>query len=365
MDNVLIVSTPEQSLPAPRALPAPETGVSPQHHYWPLPPAGKIYWWTYLWADGFNYRCTGPLPAGKMALVAQNLHDGAFRSNQPGVEQLISISFFKSIDCSYWSPNRGEILRWYCRGYRGWHNGSTLIANILSFRGHSRWCMDRSGNTILKRGTLNADFINGRYTGESATDPNLNVTYPAPPLVLGTRYGDVFFNSEPAYANTLPPYPVVPDRPLNLDVTVSTFYRNIGTGRQGWWDTRQCDPSGRPCVGVDSGTTWFVSWKEVPGYTYQGKKVHYAGFCEPGLQSTTVGPTEEWWFAEDIGPIYVIAYPFSTLAQSKALLYGTSVYPNPSLDQSPETHIQRRLNTMIGFHTLTGFSIDGTGSVQY
>jgi hypothetical protein len=293
------------------------------------------------------------------------LNDGAFRSNQPGFEKLISISFFKAVDCTYWYPNRNESLRWYCRGYRPWHQGNNLVANILSFRGHSRWCTDRSGNTIFKRGAANAEFINGRYTVATCSDPNTNVSHPSPPLVVGTRYGDVFTNANPPHASTIPPYAVLPDRPLNLDVTATTFYRDIGSGRQGWWDTRQCDPSGRPCVGVDRGLTWFVSWKEVPGYTYAGKKVQYAGFCEPGLQPTTIGATEEWWFAEDIGPIYIIAYPFSTLAQSRLLLYGTSVYPNPGLDQTPEAHIQRRLDSMVGYLSLTSRCIDGTCSVQY
>jgi hypothetical protein len=165
-------------------------------------------------------------------MAAQNLNDGAFRSNQPGFEKLISISFFKAVDCTYWYPNRNESLRWYCRGYRPWHQGNNLVANILSFRGHSRWCTDRNGNTIFKRGAANAEFINGRYTVANCSDPNTNVSHPSPPLVVGTRYGDVFTNANPPYASTIPSYPVLPDRPLNLDVTATTFYRWVYLRRQ-------------------------------------------------------------------------------------------------------------------------------------
>jgi hypothetical protein len=250
----------------------------------------RTYWWKFFWADGYNHRCTGPLPAGIAAMVAQNLNDGAFRSNQFGYEKLISISFFKAVDCAYWYPNRHEILRWYCRGYRNWYNAGNLVANILSFRGHTRWCMDRGGNTVLKRGGAPVDAINGRYTLANCIDPNLNVTYPSPPLVNGTRYGDVFTNGSPPYANQLPPYPVLPDRPLNLDVTVNTTYRNTGD----WASTRSCHPGGSPCPGREDGVTWFVSWKDVPGYRYRGRRVQYAGFGETGIQSNAAGVIEEW-----------------------------------------------------------------------
>jgi hypothetical protein len=185
--------------------------------------------------------------------------------------------------------------------------------------------------------------------------------YPSPPLVNGTRYGDVFTNGSPPYANQLPSYPVLPDRPLNLDVTVNTTYRNTGD----WASTRSCHPGGSPCPGREDGVVWFVSWKDVPGYRYRGRRVQYAGFGETGIQSNAAGIIEEWWFAEGIGPIYLITYPVTTLAQGKLWLYGTSVYPNPSLDQSPEAHINRRLNVMVGSLSLTSYCVDNTCSVQY
>lgn len=365
MEDMLVPDLRSENIVAPANLPPPEVGVNPQHQYWPLPPAGQTYWWTYLWSDGNYYPCTGPLPAGVVGLAAQNLNDGAFRSNRVGYEKLISLSFFKAIDCTYWFPGQAEILRWYARGYRSWQNGQDLVANILSFRGHSRWCVDRGGQTGFDRGTRTETSINGRYTVASCTDPNTNVTYPSPPLVSGTRYGLSFANGSPSYANVMPPYPIVPDRPLNLDVTATTTYRTTANGEQGWRDARDCNPSGEPCLGTDQGITWFVSWKEVPGYTYAGKKVQYAGFSETGLRNDAIGPCEEWWFAEDIGPIYVIIYPFSTLAQAKTLLYGTSVYPNQSLDQTPEAHMRRRQNSMVGSLFLTASCLDNSCRVRY
>jgi len=83
MEDMLVPDLRSENIVAPANLPPPEVGVNPQHQYWPLPPAGQAYWWTYLWSDGNYYPCTGPLPAGVVGLAAQNLNDGAFRSNRP------------------------------------------------------------------------------------------------------------------------------------------------------------------------------------------------------------------------------------------------------------------------------------------
>jgi hypothetical protein len=315
---------------------------------WPQNPVS--YWWRYFWADGV---CSpyGPLPKKSVVLTANRFNDGAFQG-----EPLISVNFFKEDRCSYWGAQLDDpILRWYARGYVPAPNAA--LGTFLSFRGATAWCCDRNaGSTQFKRGGHNRYSVTQRYTFRCPPPDNGNAL-----KFLAIRYhGNANYPSEP----------LVPNMPLDRTISELFIYDVLGERDSGWNNVRNCAPTGSNCNAVRSvAVQWTVVWRAIPmeRYTYQGKQVQYAGIVEtePGQP----GQCEDWWFAEDIGPIFIISYPNATLQFAlDHYLYGTAPDGLASGNYDPETHAQRHQtgrNQMQGYLALQERCTDSTCSVTY
>jgi hypothetical protein len=318
-------------------------GVEPQNHVWPLPSVGQEYWWVFEWAGDSS--CTGK----KVGIWATHFEgssqkgDGAFQR-----EDLISINFLKDAACAYWGPGTDHLFRWYSRGFVQVSDGvqdiktGGMVDSFLSFRGHSEWCPDRGLNNLFKDGSTTHFTINGVYTYTCANG--------AHSFQKGYRYGRYDGEYMALYAS-------VPDRPftantLRLDSSVGPNANRLRFpgGSQGWSDLRQCSPTAATCAGstVLEDAAWFVTWRAIPTseYTFHGKQVQYAGFSETAAESGSIGACEEWWFAEDIGPIYLIKYPRENLANCMAKLNGTDLRGFLS---NPVDQISRASGDMIGY----------------
>jgi hypothetical protein len=147
----------------------------------------------------------------------------------------------------------------------------------------------------------------------------------------------------------IPIYATVPDIPLDAHVVhyrrqnTDDSYCNFPQGAQGWQDEQGCDPVARPQCGCECtpqpDVAWSVYWRQL---TYDGKQVQYAGLSETQDVPGSKGPCEEWWFAEDVGPIFIAKYPNKTRGNCETLL-------NASTINNPQQHLDGRLNELVGY----------------
>lgn len=205
----------------------------------------------------------------------------------------------------------------------------------MSFRGHSEWIPYRTTAwrtdvSDPRRTTTNfyppnssspTYRINGRYAVniDKRDGKGLKFTY-----LGGYKYSNNHADNTP-----LPNYVVLPNRMIDADVIVSrnppsassalvgslSYYRYLPDN---WNGQRNGGP------GYESKTNppnpYSIAWSmfiRKTSMTWEGKPVLYVGFSE-GFDSAT-GPTgkamcEEWWFAKDVGPIYIATYPLAPLA---------------------------------------------------
>jgi len=287
--------------------------------FWPLPPSGSTYWWMYDWHKGPFSGCSGSDPK-KVGIAAGRLNDQAFH-NDTG---LISFSFFKDDACAYWGPGKDEILRWYSRGYQP-SQLAAVPGSFLSFRGDSRWLVDRTGATQFVQGGLILDSVNGRYTA------SLGGTFP---FDGGTRYQW----SNGLADSQFPSYAVLPDAMRTGDVVVSrdpgrrvpsnlavapVYCSYLGQNptdaqRQQAWANERNTPDA--CTPVNAG---FAIFMRSTTYRYQGHAVQYVGYSEwaedaSGPRANGAGACEEWWYAQDVGPIAVVSYRGALLDAASA-----------------------------------------------
>lgn len=341
----------------------PTSGLRPAMDFWPLRPGDEQSWWRYSWTNGPNNTLCNS-SAKELYIAADRLDDGAFDPLSNGTD-LISFNFFKSDKCIYPGVGSDTLLRWYSRGFV---NSSTRINDtvnagnfsqkFLSFRGASFWETDRSGSTRFGQADGTTRSVNGRF----AVNLNRRFTY-----VDGFKFSYTDRNNPtldtPLDDRQVPNYMVLPDRSLHADVIL----------------TRQGD---RTPSNIDSAPLYFrynpdrflkdipevndrriAAWNEMrhslntggvaarwamymrpTSFKWEGKEVLYVGFSETNESNPPggVGACEEWWFAQDIGPVYIAVYPDATpqqcrngyLAVDKEVFTGVAVVPaidNPEL----------------------------------
>jgi hypothetical protein len=318
----------------------------PKTTFWPLPSAGsgQVYWWVYSWKYG-AYLDSPPTAANcpdqapmKVGVSARYYNDGAFLNDT----SLIAINYFKDHACTYRDPGREAILRWYSRGFQPSattvvdHEGSAnYSASFLSFRGDGRWMPDRSLQTEFRDASgATKQTVNGRYA------PTVNSQH---------AYIDGFSYS---FADgDFPVYGTLPDRPLSADVVVTRqsvpgqiddegIYCRYAAGQSGW-DAQRYQLTN--CTTYPP-VKWAVYFRRT-SFTYQGKQVQYVGYSETP-DAGGAGACEEWWFAEDIGPIYIAKYRPQDWAACKQVLAATSAGGQVS---NPAAHFQQRMPQLRGW----------------
>jgi hypothetical protein len=316
--------------------------------FWPLPAAGSgnVFWWVYDWkygsfSDGTAATCPDTT-ARKVGISARYYNDGAFNG-----QSLLAINFFKDHRCTYWDPGREAILRWYAQGMtssattifdlEGSQNRSSVF---LSFRGDSRWLPDRAQQTNFRDASGVVSYnINGRYAA-----------------TVGGQHAFVGGYSYSFVDGDFPVYGVLPDRPISADVVITRQtvagriddagrYCSYPAGADGWLAERNTPTTCTAAADVK----WALYLRKT-SMTYQGKQVLYAGYSETP-DSGGIGACEEWWFAQDIGPIRLGVYPTADWTTCKSRLAGTSAGGNVN---DPAAHFQSRKSSMRGWLELAG-----------
>lgn len=367
-------------------------GVTPASNFWPLPSENivwadeqeeRAYWWKFRWTRG-DQRWhpadpPGACPPGAqhdMFMSAVRMADGAY-SGAP----MISINMLKQSPCAYWYPRAGvdRGLRWYTKGFlpaSGLQvNGQTV--QFLSFRGWSEWSQRthdtvHSGNETAEVLGKGFDYA---YTG-------------------GARIWNVAGCA--SAEDRMPPYAVVPDRPVDVDIVIAasetSAKRPDGTpypsstlntdppidarycwysaSANGWSDLRSSVEQGSHCPGGAKAGKWVMHVRSTQA-THLGKPIVYVGFWEQTTDTPGgVGVCEEWWFAKDIGPVYLVQYPLSTRSACKQnLAISNTIYPPVNVRgyQDPANYVSYpdTLGRAVGSMALEKHCVTGACQVDY
>ena len=372
--------------------------------WWPIPQPGQKYWWLYHWTDGPQSSCISS--GQRVGISAQFMDDGAFQNESP---YLLSINFFKEDPCTYWAPNQDLFLRWYSKGMitgpstiKSTSNPSISTATFMSFRGDSYWKPDRTiGSTIFKKNGVSIDSIPGRY----AVYINGIFTYRG-----GTKY--TYSNGD---NSLLPNYASLPAVPIDADVVLSKnlSLRTPGTDQlvpptnntrvhctysasptstpPYWpgWDQEHNYPN--QCTSGDIRAAMFMRqtdyvWTEVwPDGSHHNFSVYYVGYSESGgfdwinppeTEATApgnhgTGACEEYWYAQGRGPIFIAAYPNTSLttcrdtylAANKTIYLGGGVY-DKAIDH-PEQYFSSNANLIGTLKLYFACITDGICNIVY
>ncbi|MCC6559245.1 MAG: hypothetical protein IT372_40480 [Polyangiaceae bacterium] len=369
---------------------ASELGVAPASNYWPLPSESitwadeqeeRAYWWKLLWTRGSQRWDPNDDPAAcpagaqhSVLMSAVRMADGAFNATP-----LISVNMLKQHPCAYWYPRAGtdRALRWYSLGYRaasGIQVGGQSV-NFLSFRGWSVWDQEHGGSTVHSGNGTESLASRFSYTFRD-----------------GFRIQN--WSNGAIEEGRMPPYAVVPDRAVNVDITVAaagTSARNpdgtlypgstLNTGApieprycrysaSGGWSDLRFTPD--DCSGSPGGQATSGKWVMVNRSTtasYAGSPVVYVGFWEDGdVAGDALGVCEEWWFAKDVGPVYLVQHPPADLATCRQqLAINHSLYPGLVAIHTPSLYVQSPLTLQrsIGTMSLQKHCVTGACQVDY
>lgn len=386
--------------------------------FWPLPtsknrvPNTGIYdshWWYYEWVDGNLSTCNPKdydSPTSRRAIISASKFDDLFYGDTttngdlvPGdtsnTIDFVSINFFKSEACAYWYPGTNSNLRWYSTGmtqstnnpiavkdyfnypYSSSNPSQSLSPNntgtFLSFKGHTVW--ERGTGTTkvyMPSSTTPAAQVPGSYWG-------------------GTFIGSATFSQkDPTGVRSdnynLPNYTVLPDRMLTADLIVpdsgprlradqafsaipSFCYTSVYL-----MDSTSCATS------LDNNWPWHAFIRQT-SLVFDGQPVIYVGFSEgdridsngDGIANDPSGrPCEEWWFAKDIGPIYIASYGNGNMSfdgvKCEKLLAGTTTpsgNPNGWRVNNPITHFTLNRSDLAGYMRLTGYCVQANCTTDY
>ncbi len=355
--------------------------ATPIKNFWPMSDVSSGInrpWWRYTWTNGeaftfpFNWICTTGAQQDTLTYLSRNDHAFA-----PPRTQVV-VNMTKENICGYWSPTTGRHLRWYSEGWKeakGSENVHGDILNFLSFRGWTLWERDTSVNTGLFNTLLypgiSPSYVIAGGTGDYIAGSMARQRH-LKKGVLGTRV---------AAERKFPTYGIVPDESVKLKLRLTSGHPELGPNflQQydfGHWYNRGnvngvtyhgCGPvadittASATCEGEPVGNIKAV-WRlrTIPSdYKYIDKlgnshDVIYSGFAE-GIDGDAI-VCEEWFFAEDIGPIAMAQYPITTTVgqclDKLALAHGGVSDPE-GYYANPDTR-----ERIIGFQWLEDYCLD-------
>lgn len=391
--------------------------------FWPLPTTKNrilgtgiydSYWWTYEWVDGDKSPCNPKdyeSPTSRKAIISATKFDDMFFGDTPTntndltlndsvhTTDLISINFFKSEPCTYWYPGQNLNLRWYAIGmsqstkdtipvkdhfnypYSASNPSQSLYPNststFLAFRAHTTW----------KRGTGTVKVYNPGNNTPIAQVPGSYWN--------GDFDGTVMYSRKITTTNVITDnseivnYAILPDRMLTADVIIPNSGPRLRSDPDQAFSNQQyfcvlyeflfqssytCPPGG------DNYWPWHMFIRQT-SLVFEGQPVIYVGFSEgnrvdsngDGIADDPSGrPCEEWWFAKNIGPIYIASYGSNNMdldgVQCEKLLAGTATpngYPNGWRVNNPLTHFALNRSNLTGYLRITGYCLDVNCSTDY
>jgi hypothetical protein len=361
--------------------------LKPPMTFWPLPALDSLpipssdknqaYWWTYDWHEGGARTAVVPgyTCQGKTALSATYFNDGAFHDDLSNPANLLAISHFKDSGCMYWRAGFDQLLRWYAYGFVtantplfGKSGSGNAASRFLTFRGDSRWYHGPSNVTFGTTSGVNDTIITNSYVG-------------------GAYWNGFKYTSTGGDNHQFPNYTILPDRMVDADVVlapddalrlprnpvnnqsiITDAATNCGFGN---WNDQRNDVN---CTFNSPPGKWALFIRPTT-YIYQGKEVLYVGYSESGAAATDRGPCEEWWYAKDIGPIYISVYQWyednnvnayhaPTLNQCKGLLAGTRTANYVDVN-NPEAFFNSTAATRVGYLKLKNYCILNTCRVSH
>lgn len=298
---------------------------------WPTPGQGSSvpFWWSYKWNDGPISFCARDGATRNTAIVAQYLNDGAYSNDA----SLLSFSFFKDDPCAYWGPNDNTLLRWYAKKMVNSNtriydsdpsNTDNFADQFFSFRGASIWRPYRGGASATgisdsSRTTTNlynaSNALVRQIKGRYAVNINGAFTYDG-------GYTYTYNNGDNAQ---VPNFFIFPNRKIEKDIVLTRNAASRTTPVTSgpkyyryWTNDWNLQKSGAVPPTVYDNKSYVaymrktsVSWCES---TNACKPVYYVAYSEtnddPSVGPVGTGACEEWWYAQDIGPIYISAYGY-------------------------------------------------------
>lgn len=288
---------------------------------WPTPgSAGTKFWWSYRWYDGPRRQCPNDGRVRNVAIVADYLNDGAYNDSS-----LLSLSFFKDDPCTYWWSNNNGILRWYSKrmvNSNTWiydsdpYNPDNYVNQFFSFRGLSMWTPYRGGASVTGISDPSRTTTD-LYNASNGLVRQISGRYAVNIDGVFTYNGGYTYTYNDGDNAQIPNYPIFGNRKIDRDIVLSrnSSYRTtpVTSGYvqkryfSGDWNLQRSGTT--PSTSYDKAD---IKYMRKTSFTWEGKPVYYVAYMELGDSSSTgpsgEGSCEEWWYAQDIGPIYIAAY---------------------------------------------------------
>lgn len=322
-----------------------------EQDFWPMDDVSDLNrpWWRFRWTNGGNYpqdkcavdftrHCTKGEQQDGLIYLSTNQH--AFEP--PRTQTVVNV--VKEDFCGYWSPTTDRQLRWYAEGWKEAmateEAGETL--SFLSFRGWTEWTMGEQ-NTGIYTTSLYPPMPDADFVVDGAIGAYREKTM--------ARQVHLENNVWSGAEDKFPTYTAVPDESLPLELQITSgqaelggnfFEQHDGTS----WQPRGTDiqnltyhgcnavledgdegmaTASATCMSgsdIDPGglAVWRLSTRPT-SYQFNGHDVIYVAYAEgpeaadvPGVPGGTV-VCEEWFFAENVGPIAIAQLPIMDSVQ--------------------------------------------------